>query len=114
MKHFYECTECAQNFQEMAAEDIWKVTTKNEAILWLWKAHNTVNDRIKGDCTEDPAFPKIRFPSEKNCPLCSEKLIFHEDDVLTFLKTTFSNGIISNFGMNNNLLPDSEDGPPIQ
>lgn len=43
IKHFFGCTECSKHFQEMAKRNhIWNVTSKDQAVLWLWSAHNEV------------------------------------------------------------------------
>lgn len=69
IKNYFGCTECAEHFQEMAARNhIWSVASKDDAVLWLWSAHNDVNKRLSGDQTEDPEFPKLQFPS--NCDEC--------------------------------------------
>lgn len=87
------------HFQEMAADkDMWNVTTKDEAILWLWRAHNIVSDRLSGDVTEDPLFPKIKFPSSASCPQCRPGFNFSEVEVLTFLKKIHSDDNINSFG----------------
>lgn len=88
------------HFQEMAIDkDMSNVTTKDEAILWLWRAHNIVSDRISGDVTEDPVFPKIKFPSYTSCPQCRPGFNFSEDEVLTFLKKIHSDENIDSFGI---------------
>ena len=52
------------------------VETAQDAILWLWKAHNRVNVRLKDDVSDDPVFPKKVFPDKENCPACyNEKVI---------------------------------------
>jgi hypothetical protein len=38
--------------------------------LYLWRAHNMVNARLKGRETEDPQFPKFQFPPRFLCPEC--------------------------------------------
>ncbi|KAG4080123.1 hypothetical protein HA402_008194 [Bradysia odoriphaga] len=99
VKHFFGCTECAMHFQEMAvARDMWNVSTGDDAVLWLWKAHNIVSDRISGDTTDDPEFRKIKFPSFTACPQCRVGFNFSEDDVLTFLKDIHSDENIDSFG----------------
>ncbi|KAJ6639957.1 Sulfhydryl oxidase 1 [Pseudolycoriella hygida] len=100
VKHFFGCTECAIHFQEMAVErDMWNVTTTDQAILWLWKAHNIVNDRLSGDVTDDPLFPKIKFPSYRACQKCRSGFNFSENEVLLYLKDLYSDEKINNFGM---------------
>lgn len=41
-----------------------------EEVLWLSTAHNMVNKRISGNPSEDPAAPKIIFPSPEQCRAC--------------------------------------------
>lgn len=53
---------------------MWNVTDHDEAILWLWAAHNEVNARLAGDITEDPQFPKVQFPTADSCPKCHSDL----------------------------------------
>lgn len=48
IKHFFGCTECSKHFQEMAKRNhIWNVTSKDQAVLWLWSSHNEVSEREK-------------------------------------------------------------------
>lgn len=41
--------------------------------IYLWKAHNIVNARLKGRETEDPKFPKNPFPPSFLCKTCAYK-----------------------------------------
>uniref|UniRef100_A0A1L8DWD9 Sulfhydryl oxidase n=1 Tax=Nyssomyia neivai TaxID=330878 RepID=A0A1L8DWD9_9DIPT len=69
--HFFGCTDCSNHFKEMARKNrLFSVASQDNAILWLWSAHNEVNRRLAGDTTEDPAHPKIQFPSAATCPQC--------------------------------------------
>lgn len=71
IKNFFGCADCSNHFQEMAAQrGIWNVVGGDEAILWLWAAHNQVNKRLAGDLSEDPEHKKIQFPSFERCPDC--------------------------------------------
>lgn len=46
IKHFFGCTECSKHFQEMAKRNhIWNVTSRDQAVLWLWSSHNEVSCR---------------------------------------------------------------------
>lgn len=80
------------------ARDMWNVSTKDEAVLWLWKAHNMVSDRISGDVTDDPEFRKIKFPSHDACYQCRDGFNFSEGEVLLFLKNIHSDESINSFG----------------
>lgn len=68
--NFFTCRECSSHFGEMAAgmEDDLRVA--KDAVLWLWKAHNRVNLRLKGDNSEDPMRSKTAFPPVTLCGNC--------------------------------------------
>lgn len=71
VKHFFGCTHCSEHFQSMAERNrMWDVTSKESAVIWLWKAHNEVNRRLAGDATEDAAFPKVQYPTSNTCSQC--------------------------------------------
>lgn len=117
MKHFFGCTECAENFLKITPTIRTNVTTLNDSVLWLWQAHNMANERLKSDRSADPKFPKIQFPSRDACPDCyrnnnsstndiinrSEALCWDVDNVLKFLRTMYLNVI---FVTPNNLMID--------
>lgn len=74
VKHFFGCTDCSEHFQQMAERnDMWKVASKDAAVLWLWSAHNEVNRRLAGNPSDDPVFPKIQYPSQYACPQCHQE-----------------------------------------
>lgn len=115
IKYFFGCTECSKHFQTMAEkEGMWNVTSTQDAILWLWNAHNIVNDRLSGDSTDDPVFPKIKFPSKDECPQCRQfkysgldtycrkkpgfEFTWVKNKVMGFLRLIYSNRKISQFG----------------
>lgn len=108
VKHFFGCSHCSQHFQEMAQlNNIWNVKSNAEAVLWLWSAHNQVNKRLAGDDTEDPAFPKIQFPSAKLCTSCHQvgasndsSIQWNQDEVLNYLRRMNSPANISQYGVN--------------
>lgn len=71
IRHFFGCSGCSQHFQQMAAKrHMANVTGSDEAVLWLWRAHNEVNARLAGDLTEDPVFPKRPWPTADKCREC--------------------------------------------
>jgi len=70
VKHFFGCTDCSEHFLRMATSIKDNVTSLDDAVLWLWSAHNEVNQRLAGDVTEDPKYPKILFPLKVHCPEC--------------------------------------------
>lgn len=93
IKNFFSCTACSKRFQQMAeSTGLFQVKTKDEAILWLWRAHNTINAELAGDATEDPVVPKIQFPSADHCPDCQPAAgNFDEEQILIFLKSHYNN-----------------------
>ncbi|CAD7078491.1 unnamed protein product [Hermetia illucens] len=117
IKNFFGCTDCAAHFQSMAARlKMWNVTSKDDAVLWLWNAHNQVNKRLAGDPTEDPAFPKIQFPSINSCPACrhehstkhSNDIDWDKVEVLQFLKNIHNPQNISRYGVDDeSVLPET-------
>jgi len=89
---FFGCADCAAHFVEMAGRNkIFDVRTKDEAVLWLWRAHNEVNARLSGDDTEDPEHKKIQYPAAEHCPACRHiNNSWNEEEVLRYLKVKYS------------------------
>ncbi|XP_007434230.1 sulfhydryl oxidase 1 [Python bivittatus] len=101
VRYFFGCRMCAEHFENMAAESMHEVRTRNQAVLWLWSRHNRVNARLAGTPSDDPKFPKIQWPPKDLCPSCrytqtegslrnEEKPTWDKDAVLLFLKRHFS------------------------
>lgn len=90
IKYFFGCTECSKHFQEMATTMAGNVTSTESSILWLWKAHNSVNKRLSGDETEDPTHPKVQFPPQSLCKNCTNEGIWNDTAVLEFLRKMYS------------------------
>lgn len=107
IKHFFGCTDCSKHFQEMAKRNhIWNVTSKDQAVLWLWSAHNEVNERLSGDVTEDKNHPKIQFPAEDSCHVCRKKTSeWDKSEVLEFLRRHYANAHVSDLGMDMDQIP---------
>lgn len=110
IKNFFGCTDCSEHFQAMASRrKIWNVASKDEAVLWLWAAHNEVNQRLAGDATEDPQFPKVQFPSASSCAQCrhatasaskeSGDINWNKDAVLSFLKNIHNPQFVNRYGV---------------
>ncbi|XP_043913722.1 sulfhydryl oxidase 2 isoform X1 [Protopterus annectens] len=99
IQHFFGCRECAHHFEEMAKESMHLVKTLDEAVLWLWKKHNVVNNRLAGSPSEDPKFPKLQWPTPDLCPACHEEVgglhTWNEGEVLNFLRHYYSEENIS-------------------
>lgn len=92
VKNFFGCWDCSEHFLEMAERrKMLEVEGKNEAVLWLWSAHNEVNERLAGDLTEDPVHKKVQYPSIKECPECRYgNGSWNQDRVLSYLKNKYS------------------------
>jgi len=84
--NFFSCTDCAQHFTGMAANLENELKYPNSSVLWLWRSHNKVNKRLKGDLTEDPEHVKAVYPYQKDCPQCYlSNGEFNEDEVMKYL-----------------------------
>lgn len=101
VKHFFGCTECSEHFMGMATTIKKNVSSFDDAVLWLWSAHNQVNQRLAGDITEDPKFPKVLFPIKAHCKTCRNNVTneWNKTEVLVFLKKMYST-------VNNKQAPD--------
>lgn len=76
IKYFFGCSDCSNHFQQMASRNkIWNVSSKDEAVLWLWSSHNEVNRRLSGDATEDPDHPKVQYPVVEVCAECRKRML---------------------------------------
>ncbi|XP_072746521.1 sulfhydryl oxidase 2 [Anoplolepis gracilipes] len=100
---FFGCADCAVHFVGMADKNkIFDTRTRDEAVLWLWRAHNEVNARLSGDATEDPKHKKIQYPAAEHCPTC--KYVngsWNEEEVLQYLRTKYSYSSIKYDGISN-------------
>ncbi|KAK9807842.1 hypothetical protein WJX72_011018 [[Myrmecia] bisecta] len=97
VQHFFQCSECAAHFVEMASQEAAaQVTSRRDAALWIWRAHNRVNKRLaEHESTAhdgDPAYPHEQWPPAALCPLCRLPALeeggeaqWNEDEVYRFL-----------------------------
>lgn len=91
VKHFFGCTDCSEHFMLMASSIKNNVSSLDDAVLWLWSAHNQVNQRLAGDVTEDPMHPKILFPLQVHCETCRQNNDeWNKTEVLIYLKKMYS------------------------
>ncbi|XP_064114873.1 sulfhydryl oxidase 2-like isoform X2 [Macrobrachium nipponense] len=96
VRDFFGCKYCSQHFQEMYKVDAESsVNVPDDGILWLWRGHNKVNKRLKGDPSEDPEHPKQQFPTRSFCPSCWNGDSMNEKEILTYLKAIYSKGALS-------------------
>ncbi|XP_016977935.2 LOW QUALITY PROTEIN: sulfhydryl oxidase 1 [Drosophila rhopaloa] len=101
VKFFMECKECRKKFKQFETlRPFADISNKDAQILWLWEAHNNINRQLAGGSTEDPKFPKIQFPSKKDCPSCRDhQSKWRMDEVLKYLKHIYCQENLSWFGM---------------
>lgn len=82
VEHFFGCQECARHFLQMSENGKTierEVKNADDAVLWLWKAHNVVNARLSGDISDDNVFPKERFPNRQHCSDCYNSRVAGSD-----------------------------------
>jgi len=94
--HFFTCEICRTHFLEMAAEAAFReAESPREAVLWLWRAHNVVNARLRQEEAEgaeaagapNPNPLKVQFPTRDQCPECFSLSGEHvESAVFSFLQ----------------------------
>ncbi|KAE8582348.1 hypothetical protein XENTR_v10020090 [Xenopus tropicalis] len=100
IREFFGCRECAKHFEAMAKETMDSVRTPDQAVLWLWRKHNAVNNRLSGAPSEDPKFPKVQWPTSDLCSACHGQTgggtqSWNENEVLSFLKRYYGKQEIS-------------------
>jgi len=89
IQHFFDCEECRDHFLQIPVTES-DIATKRDAQLWWWNAHNVVNRRV-GKLEEqyqdgDPEYPKMQWPSSKECPHCRETFTGHVKQHKSFLR----------------------------
>ncbi|XXG65545.1 hypothetical protein AAC387_Pa05g3218 [Persea americana] len=74
IRNFFICEECRQHFYAMCSSVSAPLNTTQSFALWLWGAHNSVNERLMKEeaavGTGDPKYPKIVWPPKSLCPSC--------------------------------------------
>ncbi|XVF85314.1 hypothetical protein PTKIN_Ptkin17bG0107800 [Pterospermum kingtungense] len=104
--NFFICEECRQHFYEMCSSITNPFKKARDFALWLWKAHNKVNERLMKEeahlKTGDPKFPKIIWPPKQLCSSCyrsqvkgSNQIDWDQDEVFKFLISYYGNTLIS-------------------
>lgn len=104
--NFFVCEECRQHFYSMCSR-AGPFSKSRDFALWLWTAHNEVNDRLKKEeaslNTGDPKFPKTIWPPQQLCPSCyrsegnsgNSKVDWNQDDVYKFLSKYYGKTLVS-------------------
>jgi thiol oxidase len=75
IKHFFQCSDCARHFLEYAtSHTAEQIINKRDAVMWLWRTHNVVNDRLateeEANNLGDTRYPKLQWPSKETCASC--------------------------------------------
>ncbi|KAK6921650.1 Thioredoxin domain, partial [Dillenia turbinata] len=117
--NFFICEECRVHFYEMCSSLSRPFNKSRDFALWLWSAHNQVNERlIKEEAsvgTGDPKFPKIMWPPKQLCASCSVsagkkinmtgQTEWNEDEVFKFLVSYYGT-TLANLYKDKSLLAD--------
>jgi len=97
IQHYFVCSECAQHFVDYAtSEEAIEVTSKKDAVMWVWKTHNIVNKRLAGEeegenkKREDARHLKVQWPTVEVCPHCVVGGDWDEEAVYSFMLETYS------------------------
>ncbi|GMJ13307.1 quiescin-sulfhydryl oxidase 2 [Hibiscus trionum] len=121
--NFFICEECRQHFYEMCSSVKSPFKTARDFALWLWSAHNEVNERLMKEeaslGTGDPKFPKIIWPPKQLCPSCqhsqapkdkgSSQIEWNRDEVFKFLISYYGNTLVSLYKEKGLLAEDGTD-----
>ncbi|MFS7959507.1 putative thiol oxidase [Helianthus anomalus] len=106
---FFICEECSQHFYNMCSSVTTLFNTTRGFVLWLWAAHNNVNEKLmKTESslgTGDPKFPKIIWPPEQLCSSCyasgsqtKNKVInWNHNEVFKFLVSYYGPMLVSRY-----------------
>eukprot|EP00759_Apiculatamorpha_spiralis_P011701 PhF_6_TR18947/c0_g1_i2/m.27775/K10758/QSOX; thiol oxidase len=78
---FFSCQSCRKHFTEMSANVEQTVISRKDAILWLWRAHSKVSERVSHNKAD-------RWPTVDLCPTCyvSSDEDVNENAVVEFLE----------------------------
>ena len=93
--HFFGCAECRSHFLAMYdACDHGACDADGDASLWLWRAHNAVNSRVKGGGASDAAAAADAaaawaWPPASECGHCRVGDTWDEAEVARFLRRTY-------------------------
>lgn len=108
VKSFFSCLECSKHFTEMSKNVQNEVHSHDEAILWLWRAHNKVNKRLSKEPSTDPHQPKIQYPPQELCTECDEN---HQGNISKWRDNVVLNFLKVHYGVDNIRLSDTEESP---
>ncbi|XP_078429267.1 sulfhydryl oxidase 1-like [Wolffia australiana] len=94
--NFFLCEDCRRHFYGMCSSVGAPPNNTRKLVLWLWRTHNQVNERLikeeRESASGDPKFPKTVWPSSQLCPSCRHNAVdgdrrgtWNEDEVFRFL-----------------------------
>ncbi|KAK9276798.1 hypothetical protein L1049_006334 [Liquidambar formosana] len=107
--NFFICEECREHFYEMCSSVTSPFNKTRDFALWLWSAHNKVNERLMKEEanleTGDPKFPKIIWPPKQLCSSCyfprsrknngTSQIDWDQDEVFKFLTHYYGKMLVS-------------------
>ncbi|XP_011655812.1 sulfhydryl oxidase 2 isoform X2 [Cucumis sativus] len=117
--NFFVCEECRQHFYEMCSSVSSPFNKARDFALWLWRAHNKVNERLLKEeesmGTADPKFPKMIWPPRQLCMSCyrsrsSQPIEWDLDEVHKFLTSYYGRTLASLYKSNSALGTIGADG----
>ncbi|KAI3855526.1 hypothetical protein MKW92_043334 [Papaver armeniacum] len=95
---FFICQECRQHFYDMCSRVSSPFKKATDFALWLWTAHNQVNERlIKEEATHktgDPKFPKMIWPPKQLWGK-NDTVDWNKDEVYKFLVNYYGKMLVS-------------------
>ena len=96
IRHFFQCSDCAEHFlEELQGADARTVSSKRDAVLWLWRTHNRVSERLvredaEGTNPQDPVYKHVQWPLQEVCGTCYDSTGgWNEEGVLKFLSAQY-------------------------
>ncbi|WOG88984.1 hypothetical protein DCAR_0208219 [Daucus carota subsp. sativus] len=109
--NFFICEECREHFYDMCSSVSSPFNRTRDYALWLWTAHNKVNERLMRDeaslGTGDPKFPKMFWPPKELCPSCYfvqshksgaySQIRWNHDEVFNFLANYYGKRLLTEY-----------------
>merc|ERR1712080_120484 len=92
---FWHCRECRERFNAIEFDADKHIKHPRDAVLWWWRAHNTISAQLKTAADHapgfplDPYYPKAPWPPLELCPQCWKDGAFDEKAVYTFMIEKF-------------------------
>ncbi|KAL7171047.1 hypothetical protein ACSBR2_035832 [Camellia fascicularis] len=125
---FFICEECRQHFYEMCSSVSTPFNKTRDFVLWLWSAHNKVNERLMKEelslGTSDPQFPKRTWPSKQLCPSCylsrsqenngGVQIDWDHNEVFKLLASYYGNTLVSLYKRKGLLSDGGTDGALVE